>query len=426
MTELDPYHRTVRDLSERIVEAQRPIRILAAINWHDGIKDAFFSSGFKEQPLIDHGYYQSIPLMFDPEATREEFRVIKADIVAELGPVSAAGEMMRFMCDQFRLTLDMLEARGTDQFSSISNVLYGTPNDVFHAGGPTVSDVAAQMRSVLSGLQVQTAGERDVRSITGREAVVILQEMVDASMGVGMVEVRPDDQIVADAAAGSDYIKIRQDKMFSQRDLAVLEAHEAWVHVGTTQNGLAQPTCTFLGKAAPRTTVTQEGLAVLTEMLNMRSHPRRITKLMHRIEAIEAASSGAAFTEVFEMMRTDGLSENEAWTATSRTFRGSLPEGGPFTKDLGYAKGLVLTLLYVRLAIELGKTERIPLLFCGKIDLLDMGALRDLYDEGLVEAPRFIPPPFDDIPALASSLSLGGFSSLLDWDRLESDYARLM
>jgi hypothetical protein len=171
VTEIDPYHRTVRDLSERIVEAQRPIRVLAAINWHDGIKDAFFSSGFKEQPLIDRDYYESIPLMFDPEATREEFRVIKSDIVAELGPVSAAGEMMRFMCDQFRLTLDMLQARGTDQFSSISNVLYGTPNDVFHAGGPTVSDVAAQMRSVLSGLQVQTAGERDRRSITGPEAV---------------------------------------------------------------------------------------------------------------------------------------------------------------------------------------------------------------------------------------------------------------
>ena len=78
--------------------------------------------------------------------------------------------------------------------------------------------------------------------------------------------------------------------MFSQRDLDLLETHEAWVHIGTTQNGLAQPVCTFLGKAAPRTTVTQEGLAVLTEMLNLRSHPRRLAKLMHRIEGIRAAS----------------------------------------------------------------------------------------------------------------------------------------
>ena len=222
----------------------------------------------------------------------------------------------------------------------------------------------------------------------------ILQAACDDSMGKGMVEVRPDDGIAADAAAGSDYIKVREDRMFSQRDLRLLETHEAWVHIGTTQNGLAQPVCTFLGKAAPRTTVTQEGLAVLTEMLNLRSHPRRLAKLMHRIEGIRAASEGASFVEVFELFRTDGMTEDEAWAASVRIFRGSLPDAGPFTKDLGYGKGLILTFLYVRLAIYLGRAHRIPLLFCGKVDLLDMVTLHQLEEEGLVEQPRFIPPPF--------------------------------
>jgi uncharacterized protein (TIGR02421 family) len=253
-----------------------------------------------------------------------------------------------------------------------------------------------------------------------------LRAMVDASMGKGMVEVLADDGIAADAAAGSDYIKVREDRSFSQRDLDLLEAHEAWVHIGTTQNGLSQPVCTFLGKAAPRTTVTQEGLAVLTEMLNLRSHPRRLAKLMHRIEGIKAASEGANFIEVFEMMRTEGLTDDEAWAACVRIFRGSLPDGGPFTKDLGYGKGLVLTLLYVRLAINLGRSHRIPLLFCGKVDLLDMVTLHQLEEEGLVDQPRFIPPPFNDIPALASTLSLGGFTAMLDWERLETDYSSLI
>jgi hypothetical protein len=109
-----------------------------------------------------------------------------------------------------------------------------------------------------------------------------------------------------------------------------------------------------------------------------------------------------------------------------RIFRGSLPDAGPFTKDLGYGKGLILTFLYVRLAIYLGRAHRIPLLFCGKVDLLDMVTLHQLEEEGLVEQPRFIPPPFDDIPSLASTLSLGGFSAMLDWSRLESDYAALI
>jgi uncharacterized protein (TIGR02421 family) len=422
----DEYRQAIRELSDRIVAAQGPIKVLSAINWDDGVKERFFAAGATEQPGIDPAYYQARSLKMDPEVTRDELRSVEADIQTRLGPVSPAGTMMRFMCEQFRLTVDLLEARGTPGFSRISSLLYGTPQDVFHAGGPTIGDLASQMRRVLEGLDVESPGERDERRIPGAEAVEILRAKVDGSMGAGVVEVRPDDGIAADAAAGSDYIKVREDRMFSSRDLDLLEAHEAWVHIGTTQNGLAQPICTFLGKAAPRTTVTQEGLAVLTEMLNLRSHPRRLAKLMHRIEGIQAASEGATFLEVFRMLRDDGLSEDDAWSACTRVFRGSLPDAGPFTKDLGYGKGLVLTLLYVRLAIHLGRSHRIPLLFCGKVDLLDMATLHQLEEEGLVEPPRFVPPPFDDIAALASTLSLGGFMNMLDWERLETDYSALI
>lgn len=422
----DTYRETIRELSDRIVEAQRPVKVLSAINWDEGIKQRFFDSGCMEQPQVDRDYYESRPLKLDPESTRAEFRAIEADVAKKLGPVAPAGILMRFMCEQFRLTVDLLDARGTPQFSQISNVLYGTPYDVFSAGGPTICDLATQMRKVLEGLEVENSTGRDQRDIPGDKAVSLLRERVDSSMGRGVVNVIPDDGIAADAAAGSDYIKVREDRMFSMRDIDLLEAHEAWVHIGTTSNGLAQPVCTFLGKAASRTTVTQEGLAVLTEMLTMRSHPRRLAKLMHRIEGIKAADSGASFIEVFEFLQSDGLTNDEAWAATVRIFRGSLPESGPFTKDLGYSKGLVLTLLYVRLAIHLGRTHRIPLLFCGKVDLLDMATLHHLEEESLVEPPRFIPPPFDDLPALASSLSLGGFMSMLDWERLAADYSALI
>ncbi|MET0565528.1 MAG: tyrosine/phenylalanine carboxypeptidase domain-containing protein, partial [Acidimicrobiia bacterium] len=63
---------------------------------------------------------------------------------------------------------------------------------------------------------------------------------------------------------------------------------------------------------------------------------------------------------------------------------------------------------------------------CGKVDLLDMVTLHQLEEEGLVEEPKFIPPPFDDIAALASTLSLGGFTAMLDWERLEADYSVLI
>lgn len=422
---MDQYRETIKELSDRLVAAQRPIRVLGAINWDDEIKAKFLASGGKEQPAIDRDYYTRRETKLDPDATRRELRALEADVGARLGSTSAAGRLMRFMCEQFRLTVDMIEARGTPEFSEISRLLYGTPGDVFHAGGPTIADLALTMRQTLEANAAAIMAMGDDRTIIGTEAAARLRSQLDASVGPDVIEVRTDDAIASDAAAGSDYIKMREDRFFSSRDIDLLEAHEGWVHVATTMNGLAQPVCTFLGKAAPRTTVTQEGLAVLTEMLNLRSHPMRLAKLMRRIDAIDMAAKGATFVEVFEEMRTAGLSEDDAWTTTSRVFRGSLPEAGPFTKDLGYGKGLVLTLIYVRMAIRFGKTNRIPLLFCGKVDLLDMAALHHLYEEQLIDPPRFVPPPFDDLPALATTLALGRFTSQLDIDRMSADYEDL-
>ena len=132
----DPYRDTIKELSDRIVEAQKPIKVLNAINWDDSIKEKFFASEFKELPAVDHAYYETRETKLDPEATRNELRGIEADLQAKLGPVSPAGNLMRFMCEQFRQTVDLLEARGTPGFSPIASLLYGTPHDVFHAGGP--------------------------------------------------------------------------------------------------------------------------------------------------------------------------------------------------------------------------------------------------------------------------------------------------
>ena len=38
----DTYRDTIKQLSDRIVEAQRPIKVLNAINWDDSIKEKFF------------------------------------------------------------------------------------------------------------------------------------------------------------------------------------------------------------------------------------------------------------------------------------------------------------------------------------------------------------------------------------------------
>src|SRR5262249_6709209 len=166
---------------------------------------------------------------------------------------------------------------------------------------------------------------------------------------------------------------------FSPRQIRLLEVHEGWVHLATTLNGQAQPICTFLGKGPPSSTITQEGLAVLTEILAFASHPARLRRLTNRIEGVALAEAGANFLEVYRYFLEEGYDSRESYQQTMRIFRGSLPEGcGPFTKDLSYSKGFVLVYNFVRLAVSRGFVRRVPLLFCGKTTLADIKTLAQL------------------------------------------------
>src|SRR5690606_14678122 len=219
------------------------------------------------------------------------------------GTFNPVGQIMRRMCREYRMVLRMIEGRGTAEFGRISQELYGSASDAFHAGDPTITDLGIMLTESLSnigndlGCEPKTiagsaefvrtsqtrhasasaplhAGDptipnlgfmlteslssigndlgREPKTIAAPEAVAILQEQMD--------KVFPDDQtvrvfesdgIVADAAAGADYIKIRSDAMFNQRDLKIRAVHEGMVHVATRLNGQHQPTWTFLAKGPP-------------------------------------------------------------------------------------------------------------------------------------------------------------------------------
>lgn len=244
--------------------------------------------------------------------------------------------------------------------------------------------------------------------------------------GEGVIRVFESDGILADAAAGADYIKIRSDALFNERDVRSLEVHEGLVHVGTTLNGQNQPICTFLAKGPPSSTVTQEGLAILMEVIAFASYPTRLRKLTNRTRAIHMAEEGADFLEVFAFFREQGYGDDESYSNASRVFRGSTPAGLPFTKDLSYLKGFIMIYNYIQLAVRKGQLEQIPLLFCGKTTLEDMRTLRQLVDEGMVVPPKYLPPQFQDLNALSAWMCFSNFLNHLSLDRIEADYANIL
>jgi uncharacterized protein (TIGR02421 family) len=424
---LSPYESMVRALSDRLVEAQRPIRILDAIKWDEEIERAFFEKGCRELPPVTRDFYLKRPLPFDPEAKLHEFHLVERDIRRQLGEFNAPGQIMSRMCQEYREVVRMLANRGTPVFAETSERLYGSATDSFHAGDPNLADLGHMMSDMLDHLSHETIFGHEEPVLEARDAVDLLQERLGRYFqGPGPVRVRISDGIVADAAAGNDCIKVRQGARFSAREVRLLEVHEGWVHLATTLNGQAQPVCTFLSKGPPSSTITQEGLAVLTEILVFASHPGRLRRLTNRIEGVALAESGADFLEVYRYFLDEGYDSRESYQHTMRIFRGSLPAGcGPFTKDLSYSKGFVLVYNYIRLAVSRGLVRRAPLLFCGKTTLADVKTLGQLVEEGLVTPPRHLPPPFADLHGLSAWMCYSNFLSRLSLKRIEDDYAGL-
>jgi uncharacterized protein (TIGR02421 family) len=417
------YKEMVAQLAGRIVEAQRPIRVLNTIRWDDGVYEQFKKSGFKEMPRID---YDGFELGFEPRDKAEEFEAIARDIERDLGASDAIGRIMTTTALEYRDVVHMLASRGTPAFYAFSRRLYGSPKDTFPDGKSTVRDLGHLLYEILTNVDDNTLGPQFARTIQAEEAVDVLNDRFAEYFPGADVRVAADDAIVADAAAGNDYVKVRKGAVFSPRDIDILEVHEGWVHVATSLNGQRQTVAKWLSKGPPRTTAVQEGLAALLELFTFRTYPRRARRLNDRLLAVDKAEDGASFLDVFEWFRTEGYEEDDCFHAARRVFRGGVLEGGaPFTKDASYCKGIVLNYSFIRSAIQHNHVELVPFLFVGKVAHEDVPILARRVHDGVVKAPHYLPPMFRDLNGLAVWMAYSTFFGQLADAAISEHYAKL-
>lgn len=420
------YKERVASLASRIVEGQRPIRVLQALSWDASVEEQFRKSRYRELPRVDEATYQQVDLGFDPAKKAEEFEEIARDVHRELGENDAIAHILHATAIEYREVVRMLGVRGTKAFHDYSRTLYGSPKDLFPDGRLTVRESGRLLYDTLTKLGGQELGPEQPRDVTAQQAADILNQRFSSYFDDTPIHVQVDDAIAADAAAGSDYVKIRSGARFSQRDIDILEVHEGWVHIATSLNGQAQPVAKWLGKGPPRTTAVQEGLAALVEILTLRIYPRRARRLNDRVIAVDKAEDGASFLDVFEWFRTEGYDEEECFHNARRIFRGGTLEGGaPFTKDACYAKGIVLNYAFMRAAIQHRRAHLIPYLFVGKVAHEDVPVLYARVQEGVVRPPLFIPPFLRDLSGLAIWVAYSDFLTRLGSDAVTEYYASM-
>jgi len=420
------YKEKVKRLSQRIVEAQKPIRVLDAIKWDPSIELELKKSRFKKIPKLGAEYYAGQDLGFDPRKKLEELVELETDIETTLGKDDSIGGLLKEITSEYQDVVNMLLNRGKKEFWEHSRKLYGSPKDKMYDEKNTIRDLGQLLYEILNGIDDDLLGPAQVEDHTAQQTVDILNQRFHDYFGDSLVEARISDGIVADAAAGGDSVKIKEGSRFSRRDIDILEVHEGWVHIGTTQNGSNQHVARWLAKGPPRVASTQEGLAVLVEIFTFRSYPKRARAINDRILGIDKAEDGANILEVIEFYRTEGYDEDECIAYAQRVYRGGMVEGGaPFTKDISYCKGFVENYNFMRTAIRAGKPELIPFLFAGKLRVDDVPLLYQKYKEGIIDPPRFLPPQFTDLNGIVVWLSFSSFMNLVDLKRIQDHYDKL-
>ncbi len=421
------YKEKLKLFSERLLEAQKQIRLLEAVRWDPKVLEEVKRSHYKELPKVSPETYDSIPLGYDPNAKIAEFQNLIVELKNEIGVEDSIAKILLSSCEEYQDLLRMLQVRGKPEFYTYSKKLYGSPSEPFFGTKVSVKDLGLHLYNILSTVQDSNDGNNRAATMDAQAALSDLNERFSHYFPNQNVKVVIEDAMVADASASAKTIKLRQAATFTKRDLDILEVHEGWVHMGTTINGLEQRVAKWLHKGPPRVTATQEGLAVLMEIFSFVTFPRRARKINDRVLAIAKAEEGADFLDVVEYFRTEGYEEEECLIAAQRVFRGGDVRGKyPLTKDIAYCKGFVENYNFVRACIQAGRSEIVPFLFVGKVHITDVPILYQKYKEGIIDPPKFLPPFFKNLDSLIVWMSFANFLSAAGMASSQDAYRQLI
>lgn len=421
------YKEKLRHFSDQLFTVSKAVRLLDSIRWPVSVLEQVRKSNYRELPKIDRKFYEKIRLEFDPEKKYADLSELQKKIERDIGSEDPLAQIFIDTCEQHKAIVSMLQSRGTRKFYELSRSMYGSAKDTFVGSSSTIKDLGVHLYNILSKIDETSLGETHERLIRSDQAARELNKRFKVYFQGEKVTAAVDQKIIADAVAANRMIRLRQKARFSQRDIDILEVHEGWVHLGTSINGSSQKILSILGKGSPRATATQEGLAILMEIFSFVTLPRRARKINDRVLAIDKAEDGANFLEVLEYFRTEGYSEQDCLMSTQRVFRGGTVTGGaPFTKDLAYCKGFVEIYNFIRACIESGRAELLPMLFAGKVRVQDVPVLYAKYKEGIIDAPRYLPPFFRDLNSLVVWMSFSNFLHAADMAGAQQEYRNII
>ncbi len=407
--------RLIAELDAALPVLAKPIRVLKYLTWPNALEERFLEgwrAGRPALPRVEH----AVPDWSAEIAALEDC----AGRAAGEDPIL---QYLRRTARSYAEAGRMLMAAGTPAFTEHSINLYGRPDDVYRTQSFTGVEAAAFLLEKTAHLMQGNYIAPTRPEMTAGEFAARLQQAIDAYFAEDKVEVRIDDALSAKAIAGTTRIRIRASALFSDLDFDQLFQHEALIHTATAINGRRQPNLQSMALGAPRTTRTQEGIAVFAELVTRSIDINRLRRLAVRIQALKHALDGADFIEVFKTFLETGQDERESYKSAQRIFRGGDVRGGvAFTKDSAYLKGLMETHVLMNLAIRDNRPQVIERLFAGRLTHSDTVTLGPYFETGFLSRPHYVPPWAEDTRRLAAALAYSSFMMKVDLGAVSLDH----
>jgi uncharacterized protein (TIGR02421 family) len=330
----------------------------------------------------------------------------------------------------------LVQAMGTPRFTELSCDVFGRPTDPLP--GTSMTNLMASERLLALGKDFEhpyveslpvdvdaTTIAQELQALLDQHATRRPTQAHRATQngngGPGTplpIKILVVDGLAAKATATSETIRLRSGRWFHRYDARQLFAHEIMTHALTARSGLNQPILKTMGRGAPRTTATQEGLATFSEWVSGALDLKRLMRLALRTLAIERALNGADFRETFRFFLDHGQGSHESLYSTLRIFRGTQPQApqSVFTKDVVYLAGLLRLHALFRWALAHRRIGLVHLLFCGRLAIEDCFVLEGALDEGSIAPPVDLPEWYENIEGLAGQLTFSMISGALGSD----------
>ena len=409
----DPRQESIERVSAAIGTIRSKGRLLEDVAWPREVETAFFDGGAERLPKVTYEV--------DRDTLGAELSLL-TEVERGLAGDDAVTRWLRALIGSHVDRNRLLLAVGTREFGRISSEIYGGARSRFFGLSITNLDLAEHLEKRLATHGWDAARAPEEPMDAGR-LVEFLQTRIQKRRAPIQVVLDPDCN--AKAIAGAKKVRVRPDATFTSWEAEGLYRHEVETHAFSALNGADSAFPQLLRSGGPRSTPTQEGLAVFAELYHRSLATPRLHRLATRVRLVAMAEDGASFLDVYRhLVRETGSSPRDAYLDAARVFRGGPPEGGgPFTKDSCYLAGLVHVHAFLAAFVRAGFRDECELLLAGRFPLEHFEAIVELHALGMLSTPRWLPRWVREWETLLPYFAFASFMDGIELKPVEERYA---